>query len=59
MLQLLARCLPDRLASPAWQARLRQLIPAWGEALAADPQRLAAWRRRSDQALGLTGEAAA
>ena len=53
MLQLLGRCLPERLASPLWQQRLRQLIPAWGEELAADPARLAAWRRCSDQALGL------
>ncbi|MEY3929897.1 MAG: hypothetical protein RLZZ516_1607 [Cyanobacteriota bacterium] len=53
MLQLLQRCMPERLASPVWQERLRQLIPAWGEGLASDPQRLAAWRQRSDQQLGL------
>ena len=53
MLQLLGRCLPERLASPTWQRRLRQLIPAWGEDLAADPERLAGWRQRSDRALGL------
>jgi malate dehydrogenase (quinone) len=53
MLQLLERCLPDRLASPAWQQRLRQLIPAWGEELAADPARLAAWRQGSNATLGL------
>ena len=55
MLQLLQRCLPERLASPAWQARLRELTPAWGEDLAADPQRLAAWRGHSDVVLGLAG----
>jgi malate dehydrogenase (quinone) len=54
MLQLLQRCMPERLASPAWQQRLRQLIPAWGEALAQDPQRLDAWRQCSDQQLGLS-----
>jgi malate dehydrogenase (quinone) len=53
MLQLLGRCMPERLASPGWQQRLRQLIPAWGEQLAADPQRLAAWRGRCDAVLGL------
>jgi malate dehydrogenase (quinone) len=53
MLQLLQRCMPERLASPTWQQRLRQLIPAWGEALASDPLRLAAWRQHSDQQLGL------
>jgi malate dehydrogenase (quinone) len=55
MLQLLSRCMPERLASSVWQQRLRQLIPAWGEPLAADPQRLAAWRQRSDRLLGLEG----
>jgi hypothetical protein len=45
--------MPERLASPTWQQRLRQLIPAWGEALASDPLRLAAWRQHSDQQLGL------
>ena len=54
MLQLLSRCLPERLASATWQRRLRELIPAWGEELAQDPQRLAAWRGRSDAVLGLT-----
>jgi malate dehydrogenase (quinone) len=54
MLQLLQRCLPQRLASADWQRRLRQLIPAWGEELAADPARLAAWRGRSEAVLGLT-----
>ena len=53
MLQLVQRCLPERLASPAWQQRLRELIPAWGENLAVDPARLAAWRQGSDEALGL------
>jgi malate dehydrogenase (quinone) len=55
MLQLLERCLPQRLASPEWQRRLRALIPAWGEDLAADPARLAAWRQQSNAALGLVG----
>ncbi|MFM8936041.1 MAG: malate dehydrogenase (quinone) [Vulcanococcus sp.] len=55
MLQLLGRCMPERLASAAWQQRLRQLIPAWNEPLAADALRLAAWRARSDQLLGLGG----
>ena len=53
MLQLLQRCMPERLASLEWQARLRQLIPAWGEDLAGDSARLAAWRQQSDAVLGL------
>ena len=54
MLQLLSRCLPERLASSAWQDRLHALIPAWGAALDQDPQRLADWRSRSNAVLGLS-----
>ena len=53
MLEVLRRCWPERLASPAWGERLQRLIPAWGADLASDPERLAQWRRRSDQTLGL------
>ena len=53
MLQLLQRCWPQRLASPAWQRRLQQLIPAWGQDQGADPARLAAWRQGVDAVLRL------
>jgi malate dehydrogenase (quinone) len=53
MLEVLRRCWPERLASPAWAERLQRLIPAWGADLGRDPEQLAQWRRRSDQTLGL------
>jgi malate dehydrogenase (quinone) len=53
MLEVLQRCWPQRLASPAWGERLQRLIPAWGADLGRDPEQLAQWRRRSDQTLGL------
>jgi len=53
MLEVLRRCWPERLASPAWTERLQRLIPAWGVDLGRDPEQLTQWRRRSDQTLGL------
>ncbi len=53
MLELLQRCWPERLASAAWQGRLRQLLPSWGHDLDAEPALLAQVRRRSDAVLGL------
>ncbi|MCP9817663.1 malate dehydrogenase (quinone) [Synechococcus sp. GreenBA-s] len=53
MLELLQRCWPERLASAAWQERLRQLMPSWGQPLAADPALLAQVRKRSNAVLGL------
>ena len=53
MLELVQKCFPDRAASPAWQARLRQLVPSFGQPLAADPALTAAVRERSRQILRL------
>ena len=44
MLNALKTMFPDRFGSPAWQAKLRDLIPSFGTKLADDPSRLAnAW----------------
>jgi malate dehydrogenase (quinone) len=56
MLELLRRCMPERLASEAWQRRLQVLIPSWGVELGGDAARLAAVRERSDAVLGLASE---
>jgi malate dehydrogenase (quinone) len=53
MLELLHRCMPERLASEAWQRRLQGLIPSWGVELGGDAAHLAAVRERSDAVLGL------
>jgi malate dehydrogenase (quinone) len=54
MLTLLGRCFPDQMATEAWQARLRQLIPSFGRSLAADPQLLDEVRAFTADALGLS-----
>ncbi len=53
MLELLQRCWPERLASAEWQQRLGQLLPSWGQELAADPVLLAEVRCRNNAVLGL------
>lgn len=44
MLGLLKKVFPQRLATPAWQARLREIVPTYGVALNDEPELLAhAW----------------
>ncbi len=33
MIEVLERCFPERVASPEWQAKLKQMIPSYGESL--------------------------
>jgi malate dehydrogenase (quinone) len=53
MLEVLQRCFPQRLASEAWQQRLRELIPSYGQDLNGDAELLGRMRDRSDGVLGL------
>lgn len=36
-IDLLIDCFPERMATPAWQAKLREMIPSFGTKLADDP----------------------
>ncbi len=38
MLDVLQKCFPDLVETPAWQAELLRLIPTYGRQLAADPE---------------------
>ncbi|MFZ4638777.1 MAG: malate dehydrogenase (quinone) [Nodosilinea sp.] len=53
MVEVVQRSLPQRWASPAWQQRLRQVLPSWGVDLAQDPRVLARVRQRNNEILGL------
>ena len=53
MLEVLQRCFPERLASEAWQQRLRALLPSYGQDLNGDAELLQRTRDRSDALLGL------
>ncbi|GAA3971162.1 malate dehydrogenase (quinone) [Hymenobacter antarcticus] len=53
MLDLVQKCFPARAASPEWQARLRELVPSFGQRLADNPALTTAVRERSRQTLKL------
>ncbi|MGV3585374.1 MAG: malate:quinone oxidoreductase [Adhaeribacter sp.] len=54
MINLLNRCFNDQYNSPAWQAKLKQMIPSFGKSLAKDPQLLEEVRTMTSEVLGLT-----
>jgi len=54
MLTLITRCFPQRLKTPAWRKRVKELIPSYGQSLAENAelhQRVHTW---SAEVLGLT-----
>jgi malate dehydrogenase (quinone) len=54
MLDLIKRCFPEAAQSAAWQTRLRQLIPSYGQSLAQDAALLAKTRDHTSAVLQLT-----
>ncbi len=57
MLELLQDCCGDKLKSLPWQAKLKEMIPSYGESLATDEhlsERILSWTRET---LGLRDEA--
>jgi malate dehydrogenase (quinone) len=54
MLELLARCFPERWRSADWQERCRALVPPLGRSPAKDAELCRSMRRRSAALLGLT-----
>ncbi|MFT5781133.1 MAG: malate dehydrogenase (quinone) [Pseudomonas sp.] len=59
MLDLLARCFPEQLASPQWQSRLKAIFKADAKVLEADAEVYRSVQTQSDQVLGLVPIAAA
>jgi malate dehydrogenase (quinone) len=53
MLNLLERCFNNQLQSSAWQTKLRQMIPSYGQSLANNPQLLEEVRPFTGEVLGL------
>ena len=54
MVEVLERCFASKLATQAWQERLQQLLPSYGEDLNSDSGLLTRTRERSDALLGLS-----
>lgn len=55
VLELFARCFPQRLSSDAWRTKLRQIIPTFGQSLASDRELSRRIRRETSEVLGLVG----
>jgi malate dehydrogenase (quinone) len=53
VLELLARCFPQRLSGEAWQTKLRQMIPTFGQSLPGDPALCRRIRSETSEVLGL------
>ncbi|GAA4011349.1 malate:quinone oxidoreductase [Hymenobacter fastidiosus] len=53
MLELLKRCFPQQLATEAWQTRLRQMIPSYGQALGQEAALAASVRAHTTAVLEL------
>ncbi len=53
MLKVIQNCFPDKLASVAWQDRLKQMIPSHGESLAKDAELHERIRSHVREVLGL------
>ncbi|WP_114778633.1 malate:quinone oxidoreductase [Botryobacter ruber] len=53
MISLLHRCFPDKVNSPEWQAKLKQMIPSYGESLGSNPKLVAEIRAYTSEVLEL------
>ncbi|MHC2991487.1 malate:quinone oxidoreductase [Pontibacter sp. HJ8] len=53
MLNLLQRCFPDQMNTAAWQNKLKQMIPSYGESLPQNPELLQQVRAWTSEVLGL------
>jgi malate dehydrogenase (quinone) len=53
MLTLLGRCFPEQMNSPQWQAKLKQMIPSYGQSLIEDAELCRTLRAQTSQVLGL------
>lgn len=54
MLDLLKRCFAERVASTEWQERLKEMIPSYGQSLAADEDLSNRMRTWTSEILGLS-----
>ncbi|WP_420852737.1 malate dehydrogenase (quinone) [Salinicola acroporae] len=55
MLRLLSRVFPQQIESAAWQEKLHEIIPSYGQPLADNPALLRDLRRRTANSLALAG----
>ncbi|WP_097460021.1 malate dehydrogenase (quinone) [Mangrovitalea sediminis] len=53
MIDVLERCFKDRMASDEWQAKMREMVPSYGQSLIDDAELLRSVRRRTLSTLEL------
>ncbi|MEJ7587061.1 MAG: malate:quinone oxidoreductase [Ferruginibacter sp.] len=53
MLDVLKRCFKDKIDTPLWQAKLKEIIPTYGKSLASDPDLCRMIRKQTGETLGL------
>lgn len=54
MLEVIQKCFPQQL--PAWEAKIKQMIPSYGVSLSKNPELLQEIHRNTNRALALTNE---
>ncbi|MGY2133014.1 malate:quinone oxidoreductase [Hymenobacter sp. HD11105] len=57
MVGLIQKCFPQQAASPAWQARFREMIPSFGQSLADNPTLVEQVRNHTSAVLALNVDA--
>ncbi|WP_262708194.1 malate:quinone oxidoreductase [Mucilaginibacter gilvus] len=53
MVELIERCFKDKVKTPQWQAKLKQMIPSYGQSLVKNEELADATRARTSKTLGL------
>lgn len=56
MINVIERCFPERLATPEWQAKMKELVPSYGQSLIEDESLLRSVRKRTLSTLNLDHE---
>lgn len=54
MLDLLKRCFPEQLKTEAWQTKLKEMVPSYGQILANNPALGQELRKHTSEVMGLT-----
>ena len=53
MLDLMKRCFKDKVNTPEWQAKLRQMIPSYGQSMAQNEKLCLEIRAHTSEVLGI------
>lgn len=53
ILEVLEKCFPEELKQASWQDKMKEMVAAYGESLASDPERYQQLRSNADAILGL------